>query len=652
MIINWISSYIKVASIYALILQTIFVPGLSYAQGTQEDSPSALESQSQSACGSDPSTRWDSSVNRCVTTASAVADREEYLECTDTSRYETPEARKKCHDDYAAARSNTDNSGAFDGIPWAGTSLNVVIAAVSFINTTGKDQTPKGCTAKTIIKYTATANVLFELYFQFMAKKSLDELQENYEKAAASEDPFQAQVDAFNFLKDEQDEIKKLAELRFKQYAISTVGYGAAAVMAGIALADITGSQYAACTGADEAAQKERADMDKEGSTSTTEQKTAADTKIKDSTATGDSVKGKAATLALFNSLPTLIVLSGIMAMYNGWLASSAKKESNKADERKEALEKIIAKFEHSVAGYCPSGREDMNQPRCYCYKSGGGKNTDRTNSETCQALWAQDSQNNFVAATDYSTNKTKNPVGCMTRAGEFDQKCKCKKFKDAQGQNACFKVAPISNITIPGLAGTVNNLGKTVNDLTNGALSPADVNAGKLGKSSIALNKLRAKLLKSINKGRANRGIKPIKLASPSAALKFAKKVTNKSSIASASKKSLGNLSSAGSSTNPALQKAVREAKKMSGLSFGGGKGLNRGQKKKKGGFKLDFGSGDRSAGNGKVKTFMAKDYNYKDNDIVDRDDVSIFQVISNRYNVSGLRRLFDEEEETIPVQ
>jgi hypothetical protein len=647
MMINWISSTIKIAAIYALILQTVFVPGRSYAQ-------SGLESQTQMTCANDPSTKWDANLNRCVTTASSVADREEYLKCTDTSRYETPEARKKCHDDYANKRANTDNSDVFEGVPWAGTALNVVLAAVSFINTTGKGQKPKGCTAKTIIKYTATANVLFELYFQFMAKKALTDLQENYEKAAVSEDPFQAQVDAFNFIKDEQDEIKKLAKLRFIQYAISTVGYGAALVLAGMALSDITGSQYAACTGSepppeDGAAGETPAETPAE-TLSETPAETPAET-VTPGKATAEAAAGKPMA-AFFNSLPTLIVLCGLMTMYNGWLASMAKKEEEKAEERKEALEKIIAKFEHSVAGYCPSGRDEMNEPRCYCYKDGGGKNMDRSNSETCQALWAQDSQNYFVAASDYSKNKTKNPVGCMTTDGEFDQKCKCKKFKDPQGQNACFKVVPISNINIPGLAGTTNDLGKTVNSLTNGALSPADVNAGKLGKSAKSLSKLRSKLLSAINKKRARRGIKPIKLASPATALKFAKKITNKAAVAAAGKKNLGNLSSAGSSTNPALQKAVREAKKMSGLSFGGGKGLNNRRKKKKGGFKLDFGNGGRSGGKGNVKTFMAKDYNYKDNDIVDRDDVSIFQVISNRYNVSGLKRLFDEDEEQIPVQ
>jgi hypothetical protein len=40
-----------------------------------------------------------------------------------------------------------------------------------------------------------------------------------------------------------------------------------------------------------------------------------------------------------------------------------------------------------------------------------------------------------------------------------------------------------------------------------------------------------------------------------------------------------------------------------------------------------------------------MEKNYEYKGNDIVERDDVSLWQIISNRYTQSGLRRLFGEE-------
>ncbi|PJB52855.1 MAG: hypothetical protein CO099_10330, partial [Bdellovibrio sp. CG_4_9_14_3_um_filter_39_7] len=63
----------------------------------------------------------------------------------------------------------------------------------------------------------------------------------------------------------------------------------------------------------------------------------------------------------------------------------------------------------------------------------------------------------------------------------------------------------------------------------------------------------------------------------------------------------------------------------------------------------KFNFSMGDDGGsnnGNNQVLNYMDKDYNYKNNDIVQRDDLSIFDVISNRYSTSGMRRLFGDGE------
>jgi hypothetical protein len=57
------------------------------------------------------------------------------------------------------------------------------------------------------------------------------------------------------------------------------------------------------------------------------------------------------------------------------------------------------------------------------------------------------------------------------------------------------------------------------------------------------------------------------------------------------------------------------------------------------------DWGNSGASGGSGDILNFMEKNYEYKGKDIVERDDVSLWQIISNRYTQSGLRRLFGEE-------
>ncbi len=632
------SIYLNFLCVYALIFQGLFIPNMSFAEnsggGAKNTASTASEKQSQRECANDPATQWDHSLNRCIIKESSIKGREKFFECTDSEKYKTPAAQKKCHDDYAKQRAENDGlAGAFVGVAWGGTSLNVILAAVMLINSAGKSQKNiQTCIAKKIIKYTATSNVLFEAYYHLMAKRGLKNIQKNYEESSLDKNSYQAQVKAFSYIKDEQKEIKKLADLRFKQYLLSTVGYGAASAFAIYSLSP-AGKLSQNCY--------------------LPEATASAETEVSPDANNGPTPKAEGALAqtgvkleALFSNPIMIIATTGVMTLYNGWLASMAKEESNAASKRSSAIDKIINKFDGSVAGFCPSGRENRAEPRCFCYNNDGGRNKKRSNSETCQAEWAKARQNFFVKAQNYQTSKTKNPKGCLTLDRKFDQKCKCRKFKNANGQNACFKTAPIANISIPGLASITNDLGKTINSLTNGSLSPARVNTQKLLKNSKSLSNLRRNLLKSTNKIRSRNGQKPIQLLGPRQALRLAKKIATPKARLAASKRSLGATSLAEQSKNPALQKAIKEASKITGLSFSGGRGIKRTKTKKRNGFQLDFGNTASSRGHGKVQNFMKKNYHFKNNDIVNKNDVSIFQVISNRYNVSGLKRLFENDE------
>jgi hypothetical protein len=561
--------------------------------------------------------RWDTNTNRCIrksnmdydasqrTTDGGHSWQQEYELCqemTDDAK------RKECHDNFAKDKVDPVEQGSWNQATWGLTGLNALFAIITFWNVTGAKDTPVSCTYRTIFKVTAAGGLLFDLYVKFMAEKNLTDLQDNYKDEAVDEDPYQAQISAFNYLKEEQKEIAKIADLRMKQYLLLIVGYLATGVMAAIEQA-------------------------------------------KDATVVGSDPTCKVPNAEgmawLSQPIPTM-VMAGIGVIYSGVLLSGAKGEKEDAEDREEKIDGIIKKFESSVAGYCPSGRENLAEPRCYCYTSDGKKNKERTNSETCQNLWANDDRNFYAEAGDYNKQKNKNPVGCMTRNRKFDPECKCKKLKDKNGQNACYKVPASARITMPGLANSHNKFLKDINDITNGNTSPSNLNAANLTQSAIALSKARNKIMDKLNKDRKIAKLKPIRLTPPSGA----KAMINKLAPA-ATKAVSGDLfaKSASKISSPGLAKAVSAAKKspaMKKVMFSsGGKGLLARKKKKKAGFNLNFADG--GAG-GKVEDgFMAKSYNYakNQNDIVDRDDVSIFQVITNRYNATGLQRLFGDEQE-----
>lgn len=533
--------------------------------------------------------------------------QQEYERCQEMT---DEAARKACHDEFAKDKVDPIEQGSWNQATWGMTGLNAIFAIITFFNLAGSEDAEVTCTYRTIFKVTSVGGLLFDLYVKFMAEKNLTELQDDYKDEAVNEDPYQAQIRAFNYLKDEQKEIAKIADLRMKEYLLLIIGYLATGVMAAIELA-------------------------REGVSGGT---------AGDKSCYVANPKG----LGWLSHPGTTIGMAAVGGIYSGILLAAAQAEKEDAEEREGKIDGIIKKFESSVAGYCPSGRENLAEPRCYCYTSDGKKNQDRTNSETCQNLWAMDDRNFFADADDYSKQKSKNPVGCMTRNRQFDKECKCKKLKDKNGKNACYKIPASAQITMPGLSSRHEKFLKNINDIANGNTSPSDLNAANLTQSAIALAKARNKMMEKLNKDRKIAKKPPFKLTKAS----DAKALVNKLAPA-ALKATDGNLfaKSASKFSSPGLAKAVNAAKKspaMKKVMFsGGGKGLMARKKKKKAGFNLNFADGGTG---GKVEDgFMDKSYNYakNQNDIVDRDDVSIFQVITNRYNATGLQRLFGDEQE-----
>jgi hypothetical protein len=130
------------------------------------------------------------------------------------------------------------------------------------------------------------------------------------------------------------------------------------------------------------------------------------------------------------------------------------------------------------------------------------------------------------------------------------------------------------------------------------------------------------------------------------------------KLALGASDSKSLANLNSAFSpgrasslASNPSLAKAIEKAESRINLtptlaSSGSGKGSIGSGAKGGNGFKFNWNDAAAKEGN-KVQTFMEKKYKYKGSDIVKRNDVSLWNVISRRYQTSGLKRLFGEDED-----
>ena len=185
--------------------------------------------QTQQAACISASKKWDCELNRCMNKADAVDTREKSNACAEI---EDTIQRKNCFDDLALEKSRTtnitDSSGGLQTIAYSTFGVSVGMTVMSYV--ASKSQTK--CTSKTIFSLASAIFLLTEIYQYFFLKNKLEELQEEYEKKTVDDDSYNAQVEAFNYLKREQVEVKNVAERKFQIYTALTVIYGVAATVA------------------------------------------------------------------------------------------------------------------------------------------------------------------------------------------------------------------------------------------------------------------------------------------------------------------------------------------------------------------------------------------------------------------------------------
>jgi hypothetical protein len=351
-----------------------------------------------------------------------------------------------------------------------------------------------------------------------------------------------------------------------------------------------------------------------------------------------------------FDTPMGVAVIAGIATVYSTILYKAAAKQEDESKENIKKIDKMIASFKDSYVNSCPNGREDLNTPSCYCYLNTGKKNTARSNSKTCTDLWAKDSYMLSGDATNYDVGTYNADVaGCVTVNGQFDELCKCKKLIDSAGNNACKKgtsvTLPAGDFSTGFATGTgLDSLLKYTSNATNG-----NPRYDLLSASDLAANAVKAKNIKDQLVTKLPPGTK-LPVIDESNVNKFATAVLGTkamdAAMASSGSGSAMNIGSA-RSNNAATENILKQAQAKVGLDISGsGKGLGAVKPGKKIGMDFNFSDSGNPSGVAVVQDFPEqKNYNYKNSDIVTDNKASLFEVISNRYIQSGLKRLFDDD-------
>jgi len=674
-----------VTTTISLLFVSIFFPSQALANCSYPNDQRMAEKQRD--CTNDSARTWMCEMNRCVTTAEAQGLREKFKECAELK---DDTARKKCHDDFARNESEVTNKkkGASKGLSASAAVINGANAAMLFL--AGKGKSPSGgqCISRKIYMAASVVSVLAELYMMMMVDKKLKKLQKKYEDEQLNEEAYAAQTRALQYLKEEQSTIADMAKARKNAYTLQLALYGATTVAA---VLEITLGKTPPAFSPTPCLSKEgedqqkldkekhdldarQAKLDQEHGGVPTQEHQASQTQLDNDVKAhgdkqtahnekwkkgGEGPKGvkEAGMLAGFADVlgtsEAIAITAGVSTGLALVLRSAAAAQEKESKSNADKVDELISKFSNAMDGssYCtPAQRENLDNPQCYCYESNGDKNMNRTNSQACVALWAQNERNLMVGAGSYTQKVAPKVRTCMLLNGQIDRACKCRQMiNKSTGENACMKVPMgTNNLGSIGTALGVSGLGATVGNLANGNSNFGSLNANALGKQAAKNREIADQMIAKLNNDRASKGLPPVDPFSNRTAEALLKSLRKQGALKGAAP-SAGSLAVSARPTGGNLAAAINKAEGKSGMTkktfMKGGKGASRRGGKAGGGDQFAFLNNAGNSG-GKVSGgFAAKKYNYKDNDIVKNKGVSIWKVISSRYATSGVRRLFEDD-------
>lgn len=331
------------------------------------------------------------------------------------------------------------------------------------------------------------------------------------------------------------------------------------------------------------------------------------------------------------------LVFSGVMAGMTLMMSQHAGSQAEASTKRAELLRKMKDEFNTASGAVYACKSEDRNdpgKPNCYCYTAENGRNPNRSNSQICQKLWAGLPSDIQALASSTSSNKV-----CVNQNQQADATCACR------STNTCMKVKlnGVSGLN-PGSMSILNGAITPLNRIADGTIDGANIDGASLASNAAKVNALNKELEKNPDVAKAKNS---------KAALELKKSLERGAASLGSGGGFLGSSGSSSMPSNPgqAARMLEKELEEATAPTVGGGNVAD---------FtpasvpdeQLEFGlTGDQlAAQEGQIAELMKEDLDYGGNDINQGSKTNIFDVLSNRYQRSGMRRLFDEKGVTKP--
>lgn len=328
-------------------------------------------------------------------------------------------------------------------------------------------------------------------------------------------------------------------------------------------------------------------------------------------------------------------IIAGVFAAWAGLMFLHAKKQASISKARAKYLRDRKDEFNDATGAIsCTAAdRNNVNNLKCYCYNSSGQRNTQRTNSQACIALFTGRNvtgETNYLNGTGIASQRV-----CMTNAG-IDENCACRT------NNTCLSAVPSNFSGInPGTLGLISSSTSPLNQLTSGQIAAGSVNGAAAVSNALKLldqaKKSQAKVPQLAN-GKGD------KLARNLAGSVIASSAGGSApQLSSPSSGSPFNLSP--SQAAASLEKEFKDAETGVASVKSGGFVSQPGPGKVDD-FGLEFGmTPTQLAADQNTLSQMNQNLDFGQNDINNSSTTNLFEVLSNRYQRSGMRRLFDDE-------
>ncbi|MCY4643392.1 MAG: hypothetical protein OXB88_02140 [Bacteriovoracales bacterium] len=612
-------------------------------------------------CDQRPDRSWSCGLGRCLLTQEVAETEKDLAQC---DGLEDAEAANRCRvekiKELAKKQKGIDlNQNRLkrkDGYTGVQALVGSYYILAGFTNIVG----PK-CKALSgrLIGAGGAASVAGSLYAYYEQKKGTDKLKKQYEKLALQTRPSNAQVEAFDYLIEEQRLVEKAADRYAKANTLAAGLFTAGAAAAGIALVrGGLGGEEGGCPvpssasindGRPDQSQTLRQDFDPllflfpQAFAIPLLPQTLATLPniIKNAPKLEKSGGGK--IRKLLNRPLTRMILGSIGGATALHVASLYRKEGKLAKERREKLIEFRAALVKRLGVFdCPT-RDDPRSPECFCFLKENIVNPERKSSEACKSYFPSEEGEDALKPNTYSRfsggggDKEGNQTGCLSRQGLFDPDCACRKQLSSSGQNNCQKTSfHLASSPFGGLGSDVGKLVRAGNALSNGALGLDALNGSSLGQGAAKIRKNLEEVAQALDK--KLKGNKMVGSMDSKTAFKRLGKMLGSRGV-SLSKGFSPGLGQGGPAKEKEVPKPIREAVE----SFLGGRG-NQNWPKRSGpetgtNSLFDFGKAREK----KEDPSQAEEYDYAGHDIHPSDSQSLWDILGHRYRQSAYPILFD---------